>query len=354
MSFQLRLWVPDGTDGPNSACDWQEMRWDGVSAVPEREPRPTKDWRFSRWFREYWVPWELLAGDDPAREKTVLGYFDAVRWAIRIGGDPMLKDIDQGWLNRVQSGLAQQTFCRSAAFGVPRPLRPETQAKHKRQLATCLKELVWQGLVKPLRTRRRVKRRAGRCRPVPKLAYSVEQLRAIVQRAEQVPVNGFSGCRLRAFWRAVYGLAFYTGLRREAVLSVHWSHVTEADGVAWLVVPAELTKDSEVWEGPLHPLLAEVLRVIRGPSGRLAPWPYRADWLSERHREICRAMGLPVHDWHGLKRAHVQTLTAAGFDAEKRGLALLAGHSDCSTTFGHYTAVGQLRAKYLPQMPALW
>jgi integrase len=354
VSAQLRLWVPDGTEGPETECDWQEVRWDGVRAVPASEPLPTKDWRLSRWFREYWVPWELLAGDDPAREKTVLGYFDAVRWAIRIGGDPILKDIDQGWLNRVQSGLAEQTFCRAAKCGIQRPLRQDTQAKHKRQLATCLKELVWQGLVKPLRTRRRVKRRAGRVRPAPKPAYSVEQLRAILGKAEGVPVEGFAGSQLRSLWRSLYGLAFYTGLRREAVLAVNWSHVTESQGVSWLVVPAELTKDSESWEGPLHPALVDVFRAIRGPSDRLAPWPYRADWLSERHREICRGLGLRMTDWHGLKRSHMQTLTVAGFDAEKRGLALLAGHSDASTTFGHYTTVGQLRAKYLPQMPALW
>lgn len=355
MLQQLRLWNPDAiVDEPEAV--WEKIRWDGRRAVPDQEPRPSNAWRFSRWFLEYYVPWQLCAGDDPARDKTILGYYDAVRWAIRVAGDPYLEDIGQGWLAKVHGGLAESTYCRSNRCEIGRPLASETQAKHRRQLATCLREAIWQGLVSPLRTRRTVRRRSGRVRPVPKPAYTVAELRRIVQQAEVLAVAGFSGVRLRALWRSLYGLAFFTGLRREAVLSVTWEHVSELDGVCWLRVPAELAKDSEAWEGPLYgPLVAE-LRTVRGVSGRLAPWPHGADWLSERHRQICAAVGLSGRgrDWHGLRRAHVATLAAAGFDAEKRSLALLAGHADAATTFGSYTAVGQLRAKYVPHLPAIW
>lgn len=352
---QLRLWTPeDATDEPE--LPWQKMRWDWDRAVPDAPPNVLQSWRFSRWFLEYWLPWGLCAGEDPARDKTILGYFDAARWALRVAGDPILDQIGEGWLARVNAGLGKQTYSRSAALEVLRPLSAETQAKHRRQIATCLRELVWQGLIKPLRTRRRVKRRSSRVRPVPKAAYSVGELRRIVSQAETVPVEGFTGDRLRALWRSVYGIGFYTGLRREAWLAANWAHVAETDGVWWLRVPAEITKDSEPWEGPLYEPLVRELLAIRGGSGRLIPWPYGADWLLERHKQSCRAVGLTGRgrDLHGLRRSHLVCLADAGFDAEKQSLTLMAGHSDAATTFGHYTPVGRLRAKYVPQMPAIW
>lgn len=353
---QLRLWTPDEVVEPE--CDWESMRWDGDRTVPEEEPRPDKAWRFSRWFRAYWVPWGLCAGDDPARDKTILGYYDAVRWAMRIAGDPLLENLGEAWLTRVSAGLGKQTYCRGKQVGTLRPLSAETQAKHRRQIATCLRELTWQNLIRPIRPRRRVRRRSGRIRPTPKPAYSVAELRRIVAQAATVPVRGFTGPRLVSLWRSIYGLAYYTGLRREAVLAVTWAHVSETDGTWWLRVPAEITKDSEPWEGPLYgPLVAE-LAAVRGQDagGRLIPWPHGADWLLARHKQICAAVGLTGRgrDLHALRRSHLQTLAESGFDSEKQSLVLLAGHSDASTTFGHYTPIGRLRAKYVPQMPLIW
>lgn len=355
MSQQLRLWCPEQPDAPE--ISWEQLRWDGRRTVPDTEPRPTPGWRLSRWFLQYYVPWQLCAGDDPARDKTILGYFDAIRWSVRVAGDPYLEEIGPAWLARVYAGLANQTYARSAALNIARPLAAETQAKHRRQLAACLREAIWQGLVAPLRTRRAVRRRSGRVRPAPKPAYTVAELRRIVAQAETVPVSGFTGDRQRSIWRALYGLAFYTGMRREAILSVTWEHVTETDGMWWLRAPAEVAKDSEPWDGPLYGTLVRELLALRGASSKLAPWPHGPDWLSERHRMICAAVGLSGRgraEWHALKRSHLHVLAEAGFDAEKRAISLIAGHSDCGTTFGHYTPLGRLRAKYVLEMPPIW
>lgn len=353
---QLRLWSPDQEVEPE--MPWDKMRWDGDRSVPDQEPRPDKSWRLSRWVLEYWRPWGLCAGEDPAREKTILNYFDATRWALRIGGDPLLEDLNAGWLAKVFGGLGTQTYARTCAKpAVARHLAAETQAKHRRALSTLVRELVWQGLVPPMRVRPRCKRRAGRVRPVPKPAYTVPELRKIVSQAETVAVSGFTGPRLRALWRSVYGIGFYTGLRREAWLSVTWAHVSATDGVWWLRVPAELAKDSEPWDGPLYGALVQELLLLRNQEdGRLIPWPHGADWLLARHKQISKAAGISGRgrDLHGLKRAHLCVLAEAGFDAEKRSLSLLAGHSDCTTTFSHYTPIGRLRAKYIPQMPPIW
>lgn len=352
---QLRLWSPDEADEPETS--WEQIRWSGDRTVPDAEPRPHKRWRFSRWFREYWVPWGLCAGDDPARDKTIWGYYDACRWAVRIAGDPLLEDISTGWLNRVHSGLTVQTWTRAKTHATARPLSSETQAKLRRSLATCLREMAWQGLIPAIRTRPRATRRAGRVRQPPKPAYTIPELRRIVAYAETMPVRGFSGPRLQSLWRCVYGLGFYTGIRREALLSATWAHVVETDGVWWLCVPAEICKDSEPWEGPLYrPLVTELLAVRGAEDGRLVPWPHRPEWLLSRHKQICRAVGLSGRgrDLHGLKRSHLAALADAGFDAEKRSLALLAGHSDLATTFHHYTPIARLRSKYIPTMPAIW
>jgi integrase len=358
---QLKLYFgPESGDPPE--CRPEDLRWDGSRSVPAVVPEFGKRDRFSRWLLEYWVPFRLAAGEDPAADKTILGYFEAGRWAVRCAGDPCLGDLCEAWLLRVNDGLRTASYSRCERAGAKqRALSGETAAKHRRCLGTMLRELAWQGLVREMRTRRPAKRRRGKAaaRTVQKPAYTVGQLRSIVAAAEKMPIAGLSGRASVALWRVLYGLAFYTGLRRETVLAAGWQHVEAVGGCDWLRIPASLTKDSESWDGALHPAVLDELGQLHGGerAGLLAPWPYEPDWWYRRHCAAVEAAGIVRErgrDLHGLRRAHTSELRALGFEADVRGLAALMNHSDPATTTQYYVQLGQVRAKYLPQLPAIW
>lgn len=360
MAPLLRLYTGDECDRSAAPCDPEGLKWDRSRLAPVDQPAITSRDRLSRWFTGYWVPLELASGADPARDKTVLGYYEAVRWAIRLAGDPILRDLDDCWVNRVHDGLRTATFGR-AAGAAQTPLSAATAAKHRRTLGTMLRELRWGELIPPLRPARRVRRHHARDeRQAPRPYYTVEQLRAILRHVERTPIATLAPARAAHAWRVLYGLAFYTGLRRETVLALDWIHVQQGDaGQMQLHVPAELTKDGEPWDGPLHPALAVELHALHGAtrSGTLAIWPYAPDWWYRRHRAAVRAAGVDGdrgRDLHGIRRTHAVELATLGFQDDLRGLAALMNHSDSQITTRYYVQLSQVRARYLPRLPAIW
>lgn len=378
MRSQLKLWRGDGDSNPQTP--WEAVRWDGsrdvADAVLDRR-EVHGGWRLVEFLRRYFCPSVLFVGDPPVTDGTVLAYWDAVRWAVRLGGDPLLDDISDIWLSAIQAKMCAARYRRSP--GCPeRQLSAQTRAKHSRQLRSMLKEAAWIGVVQPMRPPRRARRRGAALRPKPKPAYTVPELRRIVAQAERIPVRGFEGCRLRSLWRSIYGVGFYCGVRREALLGLTWEAVdvrkiveepTSGDdgGVPvnreepWLHVPAELEKDSERMDTLIHPALWTELLHLRGQSAlasdKLVPWPCEPDWLTQRVKDAVAACGVGSgrgRDLHGLRRANIQWWADSDYDAEKKALARAAGHSDPSTTFGYYADVGRMRAKYVRQMPAIW
>lgn len=363
MVHQLRLWRPDIDVRPPAKAD--SLRWDGRREMPERRPCLSADMRLAaEWFPQWFLPFCLAGGDFPAADKTILGYYEALRWAVRTAGDPVLRDVDESWVGRVYEGLRTATYTRGRSSGASWAMSAATADKHRRGLRTMCRELEDQELILPLRRRRIPKRRSMRARrPMMKPSYTVEQLRAIVAAAESIEIRGWTRRQQVAFWRSAYGLAFYTGLRREAILGVEWRHLHGE----WLIVPDSLTKDGEPWEGPLPAQLLGELQLVSGSQrdGLLLPWPYGPDWLLARHYQACAAAGvcgLPGRgqrrergrDWHGIRRCHTAVLGSMGFNEERQALSRLIGHSDPVTTFGYYTELGKLRGKYVLDLPALW
>lgn len=361
MVAQLRLWRGDGENHPPTP--WESVHWDGARKVEDAvlDGREVHGgWRLVEFLRRYFGPAHLLGGEAPATEKTILGYWDAVRWACRVDRDPLLDEIGDGWLGQTLGRMRDARYRRGTQC-VERGLASETRAKHGRQLRTLLKEAAWLGVIGPMRPAMRARRRSAAQRPGPKPAYTVAELRAIVARSESIPVKGFSGSRLRALWRSIYGLGFYTGLRREALLAVSWQCVQPVGEEQWLRVPATMAKDKEPWEGPIYPALWTELLQVYGESpaqsAALLPWPYEADWLTQRVKDAVAAAGIAGgrgRDLHGLRRSHEQVMLSSGFDLERQTAARLLNQSDPATTFGYYAQLGQLRAKYIRAMPAIW
>lgn len=358
---QLKLWRPE--DESNPPTPWECVHWDGKRDVEDAvlDGRQVHGgWRLVEFLRRHFGPACLYGGEFPASSKTILGYWDAVRWAVRVDADRLLQDLSEGWLVQVHTRMETATYQR-AKVAKQRSLSRDTRAKHGRQLRTILKELAWLDVVGPMRPQRRSRRRSHANRPSPKPAYTLQELRSVVSAAESIPIRGFECSRLRALWRSIFGLGFYTGLRRETLLAVSWNEVQTRDGEPWLHVPAAMTKDSEPWDGPIHTTLWVELLALHGESpatsAQLVPWPYEADWLLARVKQAVVAAGIAAgrgRDIHGLRRAHEQEMLRAGFDLEKQTAARLLNQSDPSTTFGYYAQLGQLRAKYIRQMPEIW
>jgi integrase len=349
------IWPDDEetTGGNREPIAAEDLRWDGVRKVPLDMPAADARMRLSEYVVRRFVPLHMVA--DKRTDKTILGYFDALRHAVSVAGDPLLTDVNAEWVARVKSGLEGCQFKRGK-FGKPRTISGATREKHLRQLRAVVKSLGPDGegvLDRPPRVR--FEKAARR----PKGCYTVDELRALVKAGEATAAAGLPD----HFWRLCYGVLFYSGLRREAALSTRMSHLRWDGDAAWFDVDGHLNRKTgkPLWM-PVHGALCELLRESRRMElfeSRLIPWPHSGDWLLHVHKRLCAEAGVAARedrplDLHGVRRS---LLTTAAFGAIRKAYECAAAfgqHSDVSITSESYVSLASLFEVAVPALPRLW
>jgi integrase len=140
-------------------------------------------------------------------------------------------------------------------------------------------------------------------------------------------------------WAAFLQTAWYTGMRRNEMLDLHWN----ADaGTPWvdfghkrIWIPAAYNKsDADQWV-PLHPDLAEVLTPRRRERGKLFPLSLSPREVSRKFTRLAKKAGLKI-TLHDLRRSFGSRYAAV---VPAPVLQRLMRHADIKTTLAFYTDV---------------
>ena len=161
------------------------------------------------------------------------------------------------------------------------------------------------------------------------IAWSQEQLAALFG-ACQAQKGTIAGIPAALWWTALHAVAWDTGERIAAMLSLAWVDWNPA--TRWLIARAETRKwkrKDKSWR--LHPDTAAAIELIRDPARELIfPWPHRYDYLFQKYETLLKSAGLPFdrkHKFHCIRRSVASWFEAAGGNATK-----LLGHSSRRTT----------------------
>lgn len=160
-------------------------------------------------------------------------------------------------------------------------------------------------------------------------AWDRNQLAALFEASTRMPgrVGPFLASK---WWGAFLLVAWYTGERTRAMLSLKWEWL---EGNT-LHVPSEVRKGNKDAMYFLPEDCLAILIPLSGPSPLIFPWP-KSDCLFWLHySRLLRLAGLPVGRGNKLqrvRRSHATWLKAAGGDATRSLM-----HDDPSTTNKHY------------------
>ena len=140
-------------------------------------------------------------------------------------------------------------------------------------------------------------------------------------------------------WAAFVATAWYTGMRRCEMLDLAWS---ADDGKPWIDftgnrvrIPAAYNKsDADQWI-PLHPQLAELLKPLVKPRGRIFPLSTSPMEVSRKFSKLARKAGLKI-SLHDMRRSFGSRYAAV---VPAPVLQRLMRHADIKTTLTYYTDV---------------
>jgi integrase len=138
-------------------------------------------------------------------------------------------------------------------------------------------------------------------------------------------------------WRALVCTAWYTGMRRNEMLDLHWRG---DEGLPWIDfdrgriwIPAEYNKsDADQWI-PLHPELGEILSPLRQDRGRIFRLSDSPREVSRKFGRLARKAGLKI-TLHDLRRSFGSRYAAV---VPAQVLQKLMRHADIKTTLEFYT-----------------
>lgn len=142
--------------------------------------------------------------------------------------------------------------------------------------------------------------------------------------------------------RYAVALALYTGQRRSDLVRMRWP---DYDGD---FIKVRQQKTNRYLEIPVHKRLKVVLDEIERPTGKIdyillnshrEPW--QADWLRERIKRHCRAIGIKDRSIHGLRKSAASKLAEAGCTIHQ--IQAITGHTSVKEIENYTRAVDQRR-----------
>mgnify|MGYP002528577511 CR=1 FL=1 len=172
--------------------------------------------------------------------------------------------------------------------------------------------------------------------------WTIEEVRAMYSAADVMSVPTIDGVDPVDWWRTLICLAYYTGLRCGALMSVEYSMVDDE----WINVPARLSKRRKGKRQYLHPEAIEHIDGIRSERAIILEWPRwattkRTAYL--RFRQLQDTAGInKSRQWafQSFRKTHLTMLAGLSLEHEQ-GLAVAqhsAGHSNRAVTLGHYVS----------------
>jgi integrase len=353
--FRAEEWVP-------IQPDTEPWRW---------PPRQIADLTLSDFFESWYVPYFLLDAGlfraVPATQHQVKKVRDAIRRWKDLTGDPQIRLVTNERLKEYRFEILPRAgWSRSKArTRILRPLSEQTQYDDLRSLDQVLSRL---GQPKDAQDRRLgvfvlapTFGRVPKPDPDPGRPIPLEDARQIAAAAGRFrwPAKRKKGPDRPAYppnlWACLLvGSAYYLGVRRRTALSLRWSAVVDEPDWRAVSVRAGDKKDGKRTLLSLHPQLDELLRACKPfvrDDDRVIPWNGSEGVVSDFHRLILEAAGLPEYTLHDWRRTHRQQMErqGAGRGADLAQEAL--EHSDGAITSTYY---GSEANWYRQRLPLLW
>jgi|GEM_PF-573325 len=165
------------------------------------------------------------------------------------------------------------------------------------------------------------------------LAWTQEELGQLFSAIRE-ETGWIAGVPAADWWTALHMLAWDTGERIRAIMSLRWEWINF--GNRTVMVPAEVRKGKRKDRlYMLAPDTVTALLEIRFPKREtVLPWPYVETYLWKRYERILKRAGLPCDrksKFHRLRRSVASHFEVAGGNATE-----LLGHSTRKVTLEHY------------------
>lgn len=316
---------------------------DNSPLLPARPPL-SPQMTLREFYQHYFSPLCLATRD----AKTVVAYNESVEWWLMLTGDPPLNRIDEFTTTRFVTQLREQPGRKSPT------LSTYTVRKHCRQLQAVFTRTgprsssnrQGQGVLDnpPIIEACRVDQKP------PERDYTVAEIEAMIRAAGVATQPRLRDCEPYMWWQSFLQVAYYTGLRRGALLGIEFSQLSSEDGD--LLVPAGISKrgrGQRIW---LLPEARLAIDAIRGQRRLIFEWDGHVRSVHRQLMKIIKAAGLPKErrfGFHGIRSTHSTVL------AEVSDLAstLSLGHSGANTTQRHYINHQKIIRKALELMPRL-
>lgn len=340
-----------------------------------------------QFFREFYRPVALEAAG--ASASTISLALDAIHWWEALTDDPPLYAIDTPCTARFVAALQSATYQRGP-LAAPRLLAPYTVQKHVRQLRAILRRVG--PTLSPDRPAANLAAAAPGVPRVlrapavqrPKCCFAADELRRILDACRELPSWPHKGTRKRVaaslddvatyragqadWWTAFLCTLFYVGVRSKTALELKWDSIVDGASVeggragqSWVEIPgADVHKTGKPVARLLHPRAAAELARLRERSPaatRVFRWPHTYEHLSDLHRRLQQAAGVPpikgvYRSLQAWRRTHATEICRLGGDVRLRAAQWALDHSDSRTTARHYVDFeGAIKAELILALP---
>lgn len=363
--------VPPGTPAaiPPRTLGRRVFRSLGIPFPDDNDPREAQ-LNKAMTVRQFFESWMLPVVLEEKRQVSVAakkGYLEAIAWwELVLGDNPPLSQVTDGTWNRFAGELEGGSYRRGDS-SQERPLRPQTQKKHKKNIRSILNQARARSLCRPLEmTIRTPPSQVKPCFTLEDARQICQWIRAQQEEAQPRPPTWSQKVKRVKLgmppkeWLAFISLAFYTGLRTGEILGLNWDMlVTRPEGL-FLEVPAEtIVKTGKRTTKAVHPCLREALEAIGRGKG-YDPIIGCATWIKSNlrllHAKLQARAGIPEERRltpHAWRRTHATMIGLTGLPEAIKAAQTALDHSDQETTLRSYLG-GIVEGTAIGLLPRLW
>ena len=330
----------------------------------ELSPESTLSQFFLRWYLPI-----IMIGERQNAAGTIENFIKAFDYWCHLTGEPPMRNIDDFTTIRFATGLRTVTYTRGR-LGKPRLLEVGAQKKHISNILTVMGFAVEMGFVP-----RMPRLKSPRGKPKNTLpAFTMEQVKAIMQATLAMTEPQFPGIRPSAWWQAAICLLFFTGFRwgtifphvRQVKLfdervdvqrhGLLWDRVQERVDGLWLSLRAEdVSKTAKAQDKALHADVIRSIRRIRQPSETVIPWMRSKTHFRHLHAELQQRAGIPADQClapHAWRRTHAVQVMASALHLLRKAQVEL-NHADLKVTLQSYVGDGNESSDIIRGLPSI-